>query len=234
MANPSSTQGSATLGDFFGLLRLRKGLVFLVLVLVLLTTVGVTALLPKWYLSTTKISVQKPESEVKLFQAQGNSYYDPYFIQDQFKIIQAEKIIYPVIDQLGLNEILGKELNDGVALPRAYTYKYMLDKMVRPEAPRASSIIEINVYARDPRLAADIANAIAKVYAEDRITLATSDQSEGLVKLRGELVKQEQAVVTQRDHVEKLRKELDIAGVDLSQRYTDMDIETLRQMQNSL
>ncbi len=234
MANPSSSQGSATLGDFFGLLRLRKGLVFLVLALVILTTIGVTALLPKWYLSTTKISVQKPESEVKLFQAQGNSYYDPYFIQDQFKIIQAEKVIYPVIDQLGLNEILGKEINDGVALPRAITYKYMLDKMVRPEAPRASSIIEINVYARDARLAADIANAIAKVYAEDRITLATSDQREGLAQLRKELEKQELAVVTQRDHVEKLRKELDIAGVDLSQRYTDMDIETLRQMQNSL
>ena len=30
------------------------------------------------------------------------------------------------------------------------------------------------------------------------------------------------------------RKELNVAGVDLSQRYTDMDVETLRQMQNSL
>ncbi len=234
MANSSSSQGSATLGDFVGLLRLRKGLVFLVLVLVLLTVLGVTALLPKWYLSSAKISVQKPESEVKLFQAQGNSYYDPYFIQDQFKIIQAEKILYPVIDSLGLNEVFGKELNDGVALPRAISYKYLLDKMLRVEAPRASSIIEINVYARDARLAADIANAIAKVYSEDRITLATSDQREGLAQLRKELDKQELAVTAQRDHVEKLRKELDIAGVDLSQRYTDMDIETLRQMQNSL
>jgi polysaccharide biosynthesis transport protein len=234
MAFSPASKDSATLGDFVGLLRLRKGLVFLVLALVVLTTLGVTALLPKWYRSTTKISVQKPESEVKLFQAQNNSYYDPYFIQDQFKIIQSEKIIYPVIDALGLNAILGKQLNNGTPLPSAITYKYMLDKMVRPDAPRASSIIEINVEARDNRLAADIANAIARVYAEDRIALATSDQREGLAQLRKELEKQEQAVVAQRDHVEKLRKELDIAGVDLSQRYTDMDIETLRQMQNSL
>ncbi len=234
MAYSPASKDSATLGDFVGILRLRKGLVFLVLALVVLTTLGVTALLPKWYLSTTKISVQKPESEVKLFQAQSNSYYDPYFIQDQFKIIQSEKILYPVIDALGLNAILGKQLNNGAPLPSAITYKYMLDKMVRPEAPRASSIIEINVFARDNRLAAEIANAIARVYAEDRITLATSDQREGLAQLRKELEKQEQSVVAQRDHVEKLRKELDIAGVDLSQRYTDMDIETLRQMQNSL
>ncbi len=234
MASSPSNQDSATLGDFVGLLRLRKGLVFLVLAIVVLTTLGVTALLPKWYLATAKISVQKPESEVKLFQAQSSGYYDPYFIQDQFKIIQAEKIIYPVIDALGLNAILGKELNDGVALPSSISYKYLIDKMLRVEAPRASSIIEIGVYARDPALAAAIANAIARIYAEDRIALATSDQREGLVQLRKELDKQEQAVVSQRDRVEKVRKELDIAGVDLSQRYTDMDIETLRQMQNSL
>jgi len=234
MAFSPASKDSASLSDFVGLLRLRKGLVFLVLAIVVLTTLGVTALLPKWYLSTTKISVQKPESEVKLFQAQNSSYYDPYFIQDQFKIIQSEKIIYPVIEALGLNAILGKQLNNGAPLTSAITYQYMLNKMVRPDAPRASSIIEINVYARDNRLAADIANAIARVYAEDRIKLATSDQREGLDQLRKELDKQEQAVVAQRDHVEKLRKELDISGVDLSQRYTDMDIETLRQMQNSL
>ena len=234
MAHHSSSQESATLGDFVGLLRLRKGLVFLVLTIVLLTTLGITALLPKWYLSTAKISVQKPESEVKLFQAQGNSNYDPYFIQDQFKIIQAEKIMYPVIETLDLNRVIGKEINDGVPLPSSITYKYMLQKMVFPDAPRASSILEINVYAREPKLAADIANTIARIYSEDRITLATSDQREGLAQLRKELDKQELAVIAQRDRVEKLRKELDIAGVDLSQRYTDMDIETLRQMQNSL
>ncbi len=233
MANLPSTKDSATLGDFVGLLRLRKGLIFLVLGLVLLTTLGVTALLPKWYLATAKISVQKPESEVKLFQSQSNTSYDPYFIQDQFKIIQAEKIIYPVIDALNLNEVIGK-VEDGTRWESARTYNFLLRKMLVVEPSRASSIIEINAYARDRALCAAIANAIARVYSEDRISLATSDQREGLLQLRKELDKQEQAVIAQRDHVEKLRKELDIAGVDLSQRYTDMDIETLRQMQNSL
>ncbi|WP_438479015.1 GumC family protein [Oleiharenicola lentus] len=230
---PASKDG-ASLSDFVGLLRLRKSLVFLIIAIVVLTTLGVTALLPKWYLATAKISVQKPESEVKLFQSQSSAYYDPYFIQDQFKIIQAEKILYPVIENLGLNDVLGKQLNDGVALPSSTTYRYLINKMLRVEAPRASSIIEINVYARDQKLAADIANDIARVYSEDRITLATSDQREGLAQLRKELEKQEQTLVAQRDHVEKLRQELNVAGVDLSQRYTDMDVETLRQMQNSL
>ncbi|HET7536474.1 MAG TPA: Wzz/FepE/Etk N-terminal domain-containing protein, partial [Candidatus Didemnitutus sp.] len=236
MASPlSSPQEAATLGDFVGLLRLRRNLVLVVLGLVVLTTAAVTAFLPKWYRATAVIRVEKPESEVKLFQTQSSSYYDPYFIQDQFKIIQSDKILYPVIKNLDLNNVIGRAINDGIELPTDLTAQYMLRKpMLRVESPRSTSLIEINVDAREPRLAAAIANEIAKVYENDRITLATADQREGLVQLRKELEKQELVVVAQRDKVEKLRKELDIAGVDLSQRYSDMEIETLRQMQNSL
>ena len=234
MGSLSASKESASLGDFVSLLRLRKTLVFLVLALVVLTTAGVTALLPKWYLATAKIRVEKPESEVKLFQAQSSGIYDPYFIQDQFEIIQSEKILFPVIANLNLNTVLGKVINEGAALPSAITYRYMIDKMLRVESRRSTSLIEINVFARDAALGATIANDIARVYSEDRIALATSDQREGLAQLRKELEKQEQVVVAQRDRVEKLRKELDIAGVDLNQRYSDMEIETLRQMQNSL
>jgi capsular exopolysaccharide synthesis family protein len=232
-AQVSGSEG-ATLNDFVGLLRLRRSLLLLVFGLVVLTTAGVTALLPKWYLATAKIRVEKPESEVKLFQNQNSSYYDPYFIQDQFEILQSEKILYRVIENLKLNEVLGAELNDGQPLPSALTYQYLTRKMFTPESRRATSLIELNVQSRDPRLAATIANEIARVYSADRVDLATSEQREGLAKLRGELEKQEQVVVRQRDLVEKLRKDLEISGVDLNQRHSDMEIENLRQMQNSL
>lgn len=225
---------SATLTDFVGLLRLRRSLVLLVFGLVILTTAGVTALLPKWYLATAKIRVEKPESEVKLFENRSSSYYDPYFIQDQFEILQSEKILYRVIENLNLNDVLGRQLNDGQPLPSALTYQYLTRKMLQVESRRATSLIELNVYAREARLAADIANDIARVYSADRVDLATSEQREGLAKLRGELEKQEQVVVQQRDFVEKLRKDLEISGVDLNQRHSDMEIENLRQMQNSL
>jgi uncharacterized protein involved in exopolysaccharide biosynthesis len=231
---PSQSTDGASLNDFVGLLRLRKSLVLLVFGLVVLTTAGVTALLPKWYLATAKIRVEKPESEVKLFQNQNSSYYDPYFIQDQFEILQSEKILYPVIENLKLNEILGAELNDGQPLPSAITYQYLTRKMFSPESRRSTSLIELNVQSRDPRLAARIANEIARVYSADRVALATSEQREGLAKLREELDKQERVVVRQRDLVEKLRKDLEISGVDLNQRHSDMEIENLRQMQNSL
>ncbi|MBI2510828.1 MAG: polysaccharide biosynthesis tyrosine autokinase [Opitutae bacterium] len=234
MASPNSGHDTATLTDFVGLLRLRLTLVLLVFGLVLITTAGVTALLPKWYLAVAKIRVEKPESEVKLFQNQSAAYYDPYFIQDQFEILQSEKILYRVIDNLKLSEVFGRQFGDGQPWPTATAYQYLTKKMFTPESRRATSLIELNVQAREPQLAATIANEIARVYASDRVDLATSEQREGLAKLRGELEKQERVVTTQRDRVEKLRKDLDISGVDLNQRYSDMEIERLRQMQNSL
>ena len=234
MAHSSVSKDNATLADFLHLLRLRLWLVVLILSLVVITTLVVTAFLPRWYLSTTKIRVEKPEGEVKLFQAQSNSSYDPYFLQDQFKILQSEKILYPVIENLGLNTRLAASVGATGTLPSAITFNYLVKKMLRVESQRSSSLIEINVFAEDPAMAAAIANEIARVYSEDRIFLATSEQREGLAKLRDELTAQEQIVMKQRDVVEKLRKDLNISGVDLNARYSDMEIETLRQMQNSL
>jgi uncharacterized protein involved in exopolysaccharide biosynthesis len=224
----------ASLAEFFALLRLRKALIFLIVGLVLTTTLVVTAFLPKWYESTTAVLVKKPEGEVKLFQAQQSSYYDPYFLQDQFKIMQEANILLPVIEKLGLNEKLAAPYGTTGPLPTDIALDYLRKKMLSIESPRGSSVIEITVSAQEPQLAADIANEIARVYSDDRINLATSSQREGLAQLRKELEAQERTVSTQRDLVEKLRKDLNISGVDLNARYSDIDIETLRQMQNSL
>jgi succinoglycan biosynthesis transport protein ExoP len=172
---------------------------------------------------------------VKLFQVQGSSAYDPYFLQDQFKIMQNEKIIYPVIEKLSLNTRLAAAIGaPGTTLTSDLTYRYIISKMLRVESQRSSSLIDINVYAQDPAMAAEIANEIARVYSDDRISQATSQQTEGMAQLRKELAQQEQVVSQQRDAVEKLRKDLNISGVDLNVKYSDMEIETLRQMQNSL
>ena len=234
MASIITSRDGGSLTDFFNILRLRKALIFLILALVLLTTLGVTALLPRWYLSTVAMRVEKPESEVKLFQAQSSSYYDPYFLQDQFKTIQSDIILKPVIEILNLNAVLGKMLNNGEPLPTSITAQYLLRKMLRVESQRSSSIIEIDVYAQEPALAARIANEIARVYSENRINFATAGQREGMTELKKQLAAQEEVVSKQRDLVEKLRRDLNISGVDLNARYSDMEIERLRQMQNSL
>jgi capsular exopolysaccharide synthesis family protein len=235
MASFQGTKERVSLADLLKVLKGRLPMISLIVGVVFVTTMAVTVFLPRWYLSTTKVRVEKPESDVKLFQAQGSSAYDPYFLQDQFKIMQNEKILYPVIERLSLNTKLAAAAGaPGATLTNDLTYKYILNKMLRVESQRSSSLIDINVYSQDPVLGAEIANEIAKTYSDDRISQATSQQSEGIAQLRKELAQQEEAVSRQRDVVEKLRKDLNISGVDLNVKYSDMEIETLRQMQNSL
>lgn len=206
-----------------------------VLTLIVVSTAAVvTALLPRWYLAAAKVRVEKPEGAVKLFQSQGNVGYDPIFLQDQFEIMQAPKILHPVIQRLDLQARLAPMLDVAGELPLDVTVRYLVDQMLSLDTERNTSIINIGVYAQQPQLAADIANEIARVYSEDRIALATSEQTEGLAKLRNEMELQEREVSALRDRVEELRDELDLAGVDLNARYSDMEIETLRQMQNTL
>jgi uncharacterized protein involved in exopolysaccharide biosynthesis len=139
-----------------------------------------------------------------------------------------------VIERLGLCSKLAASAGSTTPLPPAISYRYLVDKMLRIESQRSSSVIEIGVFAQEPQLAADLANEIARIYSSDRIALATAEQREGLAHLRRELAGQDEAVTRQRDQVEKLRKDLKISGVDLNARYSDMEIETLRQMQNTL
>jgi len=229
-----ATKDSAPFADFLNILWARKALVLLIAGLAVLTTLAVTLMLPRWYLSTAEIRVEKAEGEVKLFQAQSTAYYDPYFIQDQLNTIQSDVVLKPVIDHLSLNEVFGRQFNNGDPLSTSLSQRFMLDKMLRVESRRGSSIIEIGVYARESALAARIANEIARVYSENRIAFATSGQREGMEELKRQLAAQEAAVSAQRDLVEKLRKDLNISGVDLNARYSDMEIDRLRQMQNSL
>lgn len=235
MPHASTSPESGSFADFLQLLRSRLGLILSLAGVVILLTVVVTAVLPRWYAATATVRVEKPEGKEKLFQASGTGYLDPNFVQDQIRILQSAKILYPVIEKLGLNATLAQSLGSATALTTDLTYDYLMRKrLIDVESPRGSSLIEVTVELRDPALAAAVANAMVDTYAEDRVTFATSEQRGSLAQLRKELEEQERTVSSQRDRVEQLRKDLSISGVDLSARYTDIEIETLRQMQNSL
>lgn len=236
MAHSDPVKDNAPLPAFLQTLNLRKALILLILALVVVTTVAVTAFLPKWYRSTASIRVLKIGNTNAVFQAQTNDYYDPYFVQDQLRTIKSPKIIHPVIERLRLNEKIAASLGVSTPFPVDFTYDYLTKKnLVSVESPKTSSIIEITADARDPALAAAIVNEIVAIYTEDRIHFATAAQKADLAELHSQLDAQAKVVTAQRDAVEKLRAELSISGIDLTNpRNNDMEVERLRQMQSTL
>ena len=222
-----------SLSDLLRVLRARKTLIALILLICLLTTIVFTWSQPKWYNAIAGIRVEKPESEVVLFGRQSTGNFDPYFIREQVQIIQSKSVLAPVIDGYSLQNKLSVKL--GGALTEEETYIYLIKKMLNVDSQPRTPLIDIGVLMQEePVLAAELANAIAKAYASNRIAFATSGQTEAIEKLQEELLLQEITVSEQRDRVENLRKELQISGVDIAANTTQLDIENLRQLERSL
>lgn len=201
--------------DYWRIIRIRKTVILAVFLLVVLTTVGVTMMLKPTYLSTARIEVGKETKAIDpLGRTQVQQPYDPYFITTEFEKIQSSAVLYPVIEKLDLKRKWAKFYNpegefieDGEAMQLTYQ---MLRRNLDVRQTRNSSLIEIRVYSRDNREAADIANMIASTYKGWRLTNRMEETYKGIEVLEAELNNQSNRVAELRRKVDALRTKLSI------------------------
>src|SRR5262245_45746079 len=97
--------------DYWRIIRIRKTIILAVFFLVVITTVAVTFYLTQSYSSTVRIRVEKDMGDIgSIAQAMGQTAppYDPYYLLTEFEVIQSKKILYPVIETLGLSRDYAK------------------------------------------------------------------------------------------------------------------------------
>ena len=174
--------------DYWRTIRLRAGLIALAFLLVMITA-GVTVyFLPRQYLSKVTMEV-KPDNSGPLkgiFNAGGRSGMDPQFVSTQFNVLQKTEILYTVIDNLKLAEAWSME---GRQLPPQSIFAKLLSMLVLREV-RNTGLIEVGVYSTDPVEAANIANTIAVVYQQKRLSDLQKNLDKGLEQLKDEVEKQ--------------------------------------------
>ena len=145
------------------MIRIRKTVILAVFLLVVITATLVTFVLPESYASTARIRIERDQSDISPLLAgqQMSGFYDPYFIQTEFEVIQSQVILGRVIEALDLNKAWGKKY--GQVLKTDETIDLLKHQMdLRPV--RNTSIIEIRIYDENPDQAARIANEVAKAY----------------------------------------------------------------------
>jgi succinoglycan biosynthesis transport protein ExoP len=190
--------------DYWRVIKTRKIIIFLVFLLVVLTVFTVTLFQPKIYFAAARIKVEMERPTVEVFGTQG-APYDPFFLQTQYEIIQSQKILYPVVQRLGLQRTWG----GGVDLSMDIAFR-RLKGQLSVRRYRDTSLIEIGVSGPDGREAAEIANTIAEVFEHDRLEVKRQQTLKGLDKLRDEATQQEERLRLAQEKIEKLRKELDV------------------------
>src|SRR5689334_7765055 len=92
--------------DYWRIIRIRKTVILAVFLLVVITATLVTFILPESYSSAARIRVERDQTDISPLMTgqQMISFYDPYFIQTEFEVIQSQVILSNVITELGLNK----------------------------------------------------------------------------------------------------------------------------------
>jgi len=218
--------------DYWRILRVRKAVILAVFLLVTATTTVVTFILPPTFASTARIQVNKDSTDIDgITKVQGYSPFDPYWIQTEFEKIQSKMILYQVISNLDLNITWGEKYKEG-ALRTDMTYA-LLKRSIDVQQSRNTSLIEIKAFSDDPNEASSIANKIADVYRESRISQWKELSSGGLVALNEELTKQNASIASLQMEVDTLKEELGITDVEALPGLitSTLESETLRKQE---
>jgi capsular polysaccharide biosynthesis protein len=174
-------------------IRVRLGLVILVFLLVVIAAGVTTYLLPRKYKSFATIEVEPDMAPVRIFDNQAprqQTLNDPKFTQTQFQIIMRKGVLYPVIERLDLRRKWG---SNGEPLPKEAANARLLGMLSLQEL-RNTNLIQIHVCSTDPQEAAILANTIAEVYMEQRISEQQELVAKGLDQMRDDAKKQEEAL----------------------------------------
>ncbi len=174
--------------------------------LVVLTTAVVSYFLPKSYAATVRIAVEKDQTDVgnPLASSQMISGYDPFWIQTQFEIIQSSSILYEVVRKLDLTKRWA-EMNDGQPLTLEQAYSILNGRLsARPF--RNTTIIEISYRSRDPKEAAEIANAVAHAYRNSRLSKRLENKAGGIKILESQLVEKDAEIARAKRVIDEMRR----------------------------
>ncbi|PWQ99157.1 GumC family protein [Leucothrix pacifica] len=201
------------LKDFIVIITRRKWLVTTIALLTLLAVILITLMIKPVYRATSTIQIERNAKQI----VSGNTFdaiesrSDKDFHETQRQLIQSKALAGRVINQLGLDtkdtssglvssikKALGMSSADQSNAER--TEALFLDNLtVQPVSN--SQLVSINYDSTDPKLAADISNAISRTFVrmnlEKRFDTASYSKdflSENIQRVRQTLEKSEQAL----------------------------------------
>ena len=213
--------------DYWRVIRSRKEVILAVMLLVVVTGTGVTLMLPKQYAADARILVREDNMDVDVFERQMPQGYNPFFLRTQYEIIQSRQILYQVINNLNLQQVWGEKNNeDGSPIGREDAY-LTLRGSVKVQQYRDTSIIAIIVYRENPEEAARIANEIAAVYRDHRLSMKRRETKRAIEVLENEVQKQEEKVTRAEDELERIRKDLGVSMITTGVRADKMRLQQL-------
>ncbi len=195
--NQSSHSSEANLHaiDYWQVVKNRYGVILLTFLLVFMTALVITYVMPKKYESKAVVQVRPKGGGGIVLQGMNNDHRTALengttFYPTEFEVIKAQKTLDTAIERLDLVNLWNSE-------PEAV--RRTLRSIVDAQNIRGTSLIEIRVRYSDAKDAQAIAKSVAEAYRERRTMIQAEYANQALDQLR-------RAVVNQEDLVEDKRK----------------------------
>src|ERR1700736_862664 len=135
--------------------------------------------------------------------------HDPQLAPTVFQVIQRTGVLYPVIEQLKLQEKWGG--SRPISLEQAYQ---RLRSKLEVDEVRNTDLLQISMFDTNPQEAADIANKIVDVYQDTRVEEEKEIMSRAVKTMDEQVAKQQKRVDDARAETARIRDEEHI--VDLN------------------
>lgn len=209
--------------DYWQILYARKEIVIAVSLLMILTGIVITRQMPRVYAATTLIQVQHETPNIDVF-TQTFTRYDPVFLRTQFEIIMSSPVIEQVVREMRLDDEMGLAYG-WKATQTAKTNFERTVKLVQNKTSlnirRDTDLIQIMVKFDKPdkpdgeaaKVAANVANTIAKVFLNWSQTKSRLAIQSGLEALKEELRELDRQISKAEDDLAALRSKHNITMV---------------------
>lgn len=127
--------------------------------------------------------------------------YDPYFIQTEFEVLQSQAVLGKVAGALTRNSEWTREYAKGGMLTTNEAIA-ILKKHLQIKPVHNSRLIDVSFTSRDPHMAANVANAIAKAYQDYRLETRRQMTLKGIEVLQKEYQEEAKKIQIEQTNME--------------------------------
>lgn len=189
--------------DWWQVIKNRLGTILLTFLLTFAVAAIITYIMPRKYRGRVEMKIER-KPEVIQIDDRGMGLTNPMatsenYIKTEFETITKADTIYPVIEQFDL----AKRWNYTSRLDAFHKLLGNLD----PLAAVRSDFVILEYYDEDPKLAADVANAIADSYMKQKVAKSATQSAGALKEIETKIQLLEQQAIEARGKMLQLQKE---------------------------
>ena len=191
-------------------IRNRIGLITLSFLLVFLVAAIVTYIMPRKYRGKVEMKIERNVNKLPVFSrdaAEQPYAFGENMIRTEYESITKLETLYPVIEAFDLVKRWD--------VPNRQDAANKLRKNLDTQSNVRSDFVVIEYFDEDPKLAADIANAIAESYKKKRVEIESEQKNDALKIIQRQISELEQRSNEARLKMQAARQKAGIIGEGL-------------------